>query len=242
MDDIHVTAHTDRDPYTKAFRRVIRTIQESCTVADLGYYFSLIEYAREKNSSGFLTKKEVRIVAVQVGYSSFRASLVRLSGAGVIARQDDDYQIDWTGQTTAEKRIERRDQNRLNQQKARERGAERQGLHNAGDHSKCQLPYCPLATRWARGKKPKGTDSNPLTSSDDALGSKEGKKFPYREPSSFGYGEDGPAQAPPGQRSDAGAPTLPGPSSDTDPSAPTKSAPKRKRKRAPVDLGNGEVI
>lgn len=235
-------AHADRDPYTKAFRRVIRAIQESCTVADLGYYFSLTEYAREKNSSGFLTKKEVKIVAVLVGYSSFRAGLVRLCAAGVLAEQEGDYQIDWKGQTTAEKRIERREQNRLNQQKVRERGAERQALHNAGDHSKCQLPYCPLATRWARGKKPKGKDSNPLTSSDDALISKEGKKFPYREPSSFGYGEDGPAQAPPGQRSDADAPTLPGPSSESETSASTTSAPKRKRKRAPVDLGNGEVI
>lgn len=218
---------TKFDPYVKAYRRIINSIMQTGKAQDVGFFFLLAERSREENLSGFLTENLVRNVALQASFSSFRVSLVRLQASGVITKVEGGYQLDWTGQTTAEKRAAIQESNRVKQQKRRDISAERQSLHIAGDHSKCLLPYCPLAARWARGKKPVDADSHRGTSPGGPLETKKIRSSlsGNLQSSTEEDGSDGPAQAPPGQRSDAGAPTLPGPSSDTDPSAPTKSAP-----------------
>ncbi|MFT0615370.1 hypothetical protein ACMHYT_30300 [Rhodococcus qingshengii] len=121
---------------------------------DLGFYYALAEYAREKNESGFVSKSAIKIVAAEHDFYSAKVALERLVAHGLAVPVEGGWQLDWEGQSTKELRDDKRAKNALDQRNKRARDADRKVRHEQDDHTKCAKPYCAKATRWARGKKP----------------------------------------------------------------------------------------
>lgn len=199
------------------------------TASDIGLYYALMSTSKEHLLDGYLTIAEGASVGSTLKLRGWRQSLERLQSTGLLTVIGERIELDWSGQETRES---------IENALAKKAAAGKNGrsdipaMHAAGDHSKCRKrgkkDDCPYAEKNARNYAPKGDSvgSSGPTQSQSQIQSHKDLDTDEDEKTSAPLGRtDGPAQAPPGQRSASSAPTLPGPSSEGEESAPNESAP-----------------
>nr|WP_271212241.1 hypothetical protein [Rhodococcus wratislaviensis]GLK38668.1 hypothetical protein GCM10017611_55350 [Rhodococcus wratislaviensis] len=191
-------------PYFKGYQDVPAIAAEhGLKAADLGLWYALMAKANEKTSNGIVYRNDIRSVAADLGYYAWKSSLDRLAGSPLLDLVSGGARLDWDGQTTRDYIDSKRIENTEKQRVTRENNAKRQVLHDAGDHTLCRKPYCELATRWARGKKPKSCDDKKAVSPDDSLEYKNGRtSTTLKDLSDLGGANDADAVS-------AGAPPTP---------------------------------
>lgn len=189
------------------------------TFADIGFLMVLYDASKEDLSDGYLTLTEVAKLASNGRLRGWKQSLERLSKTDRLDLFEDHVELDWRGQQLRSQ-VEKKGAPTLANGKP-----DYAARCAAGDHTLCRKrgteDDCPKATKWAKSvAKDHGDDhgddhgENPLLESE--------KRRAIKSSDSELTKTDGSA-TPPGQRSDAGAPTLPGPSFEDEKGAPTSA-------------------
>lgn len=188
--------------------------QYALTVNAVYLYIRSLQQGIATGSDGIISVISARLLLQAKAIRNKDRVIAELVDAGLWTWIDaDTLQIDWTGQETASDRaVKLEAQARRQAEYVSTKRRCESGDHSmcAGKNRRCQATADGVSDATHSTPSPRPSHTTPVS------------KGVGRE-----RGSDGSA-SPPGQRSDAGAPTLPGPSSGKEKSAPSATAPTKR--------------